>query len=253
MGLSDEQKKELNRKKRDENAAHAYEQILGELGFANVGASVSRKEREETHQLGTPHLRYAEAGFDPVKVVLDKIQDTYGKPNVGHSGPGGRLQRDGEAVFYDLGSGMGKAALAAAVCFSFKRCVGYERLEGLHTLAAAVKKNYDRLAPDVIPNMQKMGEEIADPVDLPELEFFNGNFLTKDYADADVVFCHCTAFDDDGVSDLMMCLSTMSAGAFVVTTTHMLPENSAFDTVDNSVQWMDGIEALVFIAQKRAG
>ena len=49
MGLSDEQKKELNRKKRDENAAHAYEQILGELGFANVGASVSRKEREETH------------------------------------------------------------------------------------------------------------------------------------------------------------------------------------------------------------
>jgi len=110
MGLSDEQKKELNRKKRDENAAHAYEQILGELGFANVGASVSRKEREETHQLGTPHLRYAEAGFDPVKVVLDKIQDTYGKPNVGHSGPGGRLQRDGEAVFYDLGSGMGNGS-----------------------------------------------------------------------------------------------------------------------------------------------
>ena len=41
----DEQKKELNRKKRDENAAHAYEQILGELGFANVGAT--RRQRKE--------------------------------------------------------------------------------------------------------------------------------------------------------------------------------------------------------------
>ena len=252
MGLSDEEKKALNRKKRGEAAAHAYEQILGELGFANVGASVSRKEREDTHQLGTPHLRYAEVGLDPIKACLEKIQDTYGKPGVGHSGPKGRLQVEGEGVFYDLGSGMGKACVAAAICFPFKKCVGYERLEGLHALADALGVSWAKLAPEVLPNMQKMGEELVDPVPLAELSFFNGNFLTKDYSDADVIFCHCTAFDDDAVSDLLMCLSTMSPGAFAVTVTHMLPENSAFDTVDNSIHIMDGIEALVFIAQKRA-
>lgn len=251
MGLTDDQKRDLNRKKRDETANDAYEQILGELGFANVGASVSRKEREETHTLNLPHLRYAEMGFDPVKVVIEKIQDNLGKPNVNHSGPKGRLQVEGQGVFYDLGSGIGKVVLAAAICFPFKKCVGFERLEGLHTLGVAIKESYEKLAPEVIPNMQKMGEEIVEALDLPELTFVNASFLTKDLSEADLVMCHCAGFDDDAFSDLVMCLSTMSPGAFVVTTTHMLPENSNFDTVEHSIQWMDGIEALVFIAQKR--
>lgn len=251
MGLSDDQKKELNRKKRDENAQGAYEQILGELGFANVGASVSRKEREETHSLSLSHLRYAEVGFDPIQATLGKIQDEFGKPEVGSSGASGVLQAESGGVFYDLGSGMGKACLAAALCYPFTRCVGYERLEGLHTLAAALAESYDAMAPDVVPGMQRMGEEILEAVDLPKLAFHHGSFLTKDLSDADVVFCHCAAFDDDAMGDLVMCLSTMSSGAFAVTTTHQLPETSNFETVEHSIQWMDGIEALIFIAQKR--
>lgn len=251
MGLSDDAKRDLNRKKRDENAQGAYEQILGELGYANVGASVSRKEREETHQLGMSHLRYAEVGFDPIKDTLAKIQDGLGRPDVGSCGPRGVLQVEGEGVFYDLGSGIGKAVLAAALCFPFARCVGYERLEGLHTLAVAVGEAFDAMAPDVVPNMQRMGEEIVDSLALPALAFHHGSFLTKDLSDASVVFCHCAAFDEDAMGDLVMCLSTMSVGAFAVTTTHQLPETSNFETVDHSIQWMDGIEALVFIQQKR--
>ena len=56
------------------------------------------------------HSRAAQAAFG--KALL-KIKAVYGRPGVGASGELGVMQAPGSGVFYDLGSGAGKPAVAA--------------------------------------------------------------------------------------------------------------------------------------------
>jgi hypothetical protein len=41
-------------------------------------------------------------------------------------------------IFYDLGSGTGKAVFAARFVCDFARCIGIEILDGLHKQAASI-------------------------------------------------------------------------------------------------------------------
>lgn len=73
---------------------------------------------------------------------MDKIKRVYGKPEVGHSGFSGILQQQG-GIFYDLGSGVGKPVIAAAICHEFDSCTGIEILEGLFSLSLDVMAVYN--------------------------------------------------------------------------------------------------------------
>ena len=44
-----------------------------------------------------------------------------------------------EGLFYDLGSGTGKAVLAMSLMHKFKRCLGIEYLENLFKLSNGIK------------------------------------------------------------------------------------------------------------------
>lgn len=46
-------------------------------------------------------------------------------------------------MFYDLGSGVGKAVIAAAILHNFDKCVGIEYLGSLHSLALSLKADYE--------------------------------------------------------------------------------------------------------------
>jgi hypothetical protein len=65
-----------------------------------------------------------------------KIVKKYGK-----SSDLGSLPNSG-AVFYDLGSGIGKAMIAASLVYNFAACHGVETLEGLHRGAEWVLESY---------------------------------------------------------------------------------------------------------------
>ena len=102
MPITAEQRRQLNRKRRDGRAAEAYAAILGDLDAPMLGACISLKEREDTKKAGTmaapsDALRYTECSLPALQRTLGKIQDKYGEGS-------GRLQEDGEGVFYDLGS-----------------------------------------------------------------------------------------------------------------------------------------------------
>ena len=132
MPITAEQRRQLNRKRRDGRAAEAYAAILGDLDAPMLGACISLREREDTKKAGTmaapsDALRYTECSLPALQRTLGKIQDKYGESS-------GRLQEDGEGVFYDLGSGLGKACLQAAVCYPFEAVVGIEVLD--ETLAS---------------------------------------------------------------------------------------------------------------------
>jgi len=249
MPISAAQRRQLNRKRRDGRAPEAYASLLGDLAAPALGACVSLKEREENKALGTmaapsDALRYAECSLPALQAALGKIQDLYGAAS-------DVLQEDGAGVFYDLGSGLGKACLQACVCYPFEAVVGIEVLEGLHTLASEVKKRYDAKASDALPAAQRRSET-GEPVPVPALEFRHGSFAGADLSEASVAFCHAAAFDTHTLRDMRACFATLPPGAFAITTTHELPESADFETVDSDVLELDGCRTLVFIAVKHA-
>ena len=113
-----------------------------------------------------------------------------------------------------------------------------------------VKARYDEKADELLPASQRRGPEDGAPVDVPELEIRHGSFAETDVSEADVAYCHCAGFDKITLGELVECLKAMTPGSFAITTTHPLPESADFETVDNDVLEMDGVDTLVFIAKK---
>ena len=96
-----------------------------------VGKNVSKKERER-FQILESTLVYGEIEMKSFALALLKIKYKYGLPNVGYSPPEGVMQQDG-GIFVDLGSGTGKAVVAAAIVHNFDTAYGIEILEGEDT------------------------------------------------------------------------------------------------------------------------
>lgn len=100
--------------------------------------------------------------------------------------------RDG-GIFYDLGSGTGKAVIAAATMHSFSKCCGIELLNGLHTVALYHKAIWDG---DTCFNHR------------PAVLFFQGSILDRSpttgrsWSDGDVVFANSHCFSHDMMIDL---------------------------------------------------
>jgi len=89
-----------------------------------VGKALSKEEREE-RALESKSLIYGEVEFSAFSKVLRKI----GCP------PGG--------VFYDLGSGTGRAVFTARMTQDFSKCVGIELLEGLSRSSQQVCQKFN--------------------------------------------------------------------------------------------------------------
>lgn len=119
--------------------------------------------------------------------------------------------RRGE-VFYDLGSGTGKAVLTAAVAFDFARVVGVEVLPELHRVAERVFGRFDEQVRPRLPPRRRY----------VEVRFIQGDFRTVPISDADVVFIHATCFDPDLIRDVIRKLEETKAGTRVVSVTQAL-------------------------------
>lgn len=99
----------------------------------------------------------------------------------------------GSGVFYDLGSGTGRAVLGAAKLAKWKKAIGVEYLAGLHKVATQFESKFKRLG--------------GSPT-----QFLNKDFIDVDLSDAEVVFMYATKFSRD-VDDV---LATAPVGARVI-------------------------------------
>ena len=89
-----------------------------------VGKALSRTERESLNLTHNKSLIYGEVDFASFYTVLRKINAAPGQ------------------VFYDLGSGTGKAVFAARITQDFSKCIGIEILSKLHQQAAKIVDRY---------------------------------------------------------------------------------------------------------------
>jgi SAM-dependent methyltransferase len=112
-------------------------------------------------------------------------------------------------VFYDLGSGTGKAVFLAAMLFDFKKAVGIELMDSLGLVARKLLAKYDATYRPEMPEAQQH----------QELAFIDGSFLEKDFSDADVVFTHSTLFSPPLWDKLVARMESLKPGARVVCAT----------------------------------
>jgi len=126
-------------------------------------------------------------------------------------------------VFYDLGSGVGKAVIAAALSgICFIKCVGIELLPGLSVAASDVCQSVRHLlqAEQTAPSSMTTEEKWAISslrTNLPLMEMRTGDMLEEDFSDADVIFLSSLCFSDDLMQGLLKRCSGLKSGSFVIT------------------------------------
>ena len=91
-------------------------------------------------------------------------------------------------VFVDLGSGLGKMVVAAALGWPFAECRGTELLPELHAQAS-----------DVVSDLQGRAQA-GHLEDLPKLSVFEGDMLNTSLHDADIIYCFATCLSRNVVS-----------------------------------------------------
>ncbi len=112
-------------------------------------------------------------------------------------------------VFYDLGSGTGKAVILASMLFAFSRCIGIEIFKELYETSVRVLDRYT----SEVRAVQNTGTN---------MEFVNADFLTHDCSDGDVFFMHATCFDDDLMARIAKHLVQVKKGTRIITVTKTL-------------------------------
>jgi len=115
-------------------------------------------------------------------------------------------------VFYDLGSGTGKAVLACAMVFNMHKCYGVELFSALHDSALKQQHLLQQL-----PDYQEKSKSI---------HFIHGDFLHIDLSDATLIFLNATAFFGDLWTDINHQLRQTKPGTLIITTSKKL--SSAF-------------------------
>lgn len=164
-------------------AQEIFEQLYS--GFSGYDIARHEKERTGLNDAGTTYGEVVAAAF------LDVLAEAAPAP--------------GE-VFFDLGSGTGKATLLAALTHPFSRVVGIELLPGLGDAARQVLTRYDAEVRPLLP------PEYA----RQRIDFIDGNFLEQDLSSADVLFAHGTCYGPETMEQLTHKLEELRPGARVL-------------------------------------
>lgn len=115
---------------------------------------------------------------------------------------------DSSTIFYDLGSGTGKAVLACAMVFNVRKSCGIELFDNLYHCAELQRQRLK-----TFNEYQKKSETIV---------FEQGNFLDVVFDDATLVFINATTFFAEHWLQISRHLEQVRPGAVVVSTSKAL-------------------------------
>lgn len=184
------------------------------------GLNTSGISKQERKRLGIDDdaFVYGEIEFLPFYTILDKV-----KP-----------QRND--IFYDLGSGAGKAVFVAASFFKIKKAYGIELLPGLCDLANAQLHKAEDLA-------KFHSQHMAD------IEFLQKDFLETDISNGDIIFINATCLSYHAWEKLLAKLMLLKAGSRVIVTTKKI-QHASFQVISQTFEVMSWGVNSVNIYQK---
>ena len=184
-----------------DEAMTVYNELFSDTSL-EVGKTLSKGERDRRNLNEEKSLIYGEVEFQSFYRVLRKINPQPG------------------LVFYDLGSGTGKAVFIARFTQDFARCLGVEVLQSLHNQAKIIVDRYNGEYRQLLAAGQNQHANV-----------YPGNILEVNWLDGDVVFANSTCFDDDLMRSLSKMAEGLKPGAIVVTFTKGLTSR-AFELLE---------------------
>ncbi|OQS00826.1 calcineurin-like phosphoesterase [Thraustotheca clavata] len=185
------------------------------------GKEISRKERQEHELLHEKSLVYGEVDYLAFLDVLSKVPI---KPGM---------------IFYDLGSGTGRAVFLARLNFDFAKCIGIEILLGLHEAAAQICRNYKEF---VQPTISTTSNVLS-------VAFFHSSFLDLNWSHADVCFANSTCFDSTLLAQISSHAERLRSGAYFITFTKPLT-STEFEIIFKQRYNMSWGPATVYLHQR---
>lgn len=117
------------------------------------------------------------------------------------------VQPKSSDVFYDLGSGTGKAIFLAHWFFEFKKCIGIELLDPLYNASVEALKKYE----------EEIRPKLHNKLEHSQIQLIHGDILKMDYSDADIVFVNSTCFQEDLMNALDEKLECLRPNAHIIT------------------------------------
>lgn len=117
-----------------------------------------------------------------------------------------------DTIFYDLGSGTGKAAIACAMVYFVRKCVGVEILQSLHEVACDQQQQLSYLS--------DYSSKACN------IQFINANFLQADIHDATLIFINATALFGETWVTLSQRIEKTTQCATVISTSKALKSSS---------------------------
>lgn len=118
---------------------------------------------------------------------------------------------DSDSIFYDLGSGVGKAVLACAMVFNVRKSCGIELFENLHHCAERQRR---RLA--ALTEYKDKSQAI---------ELIHADFLNIPLSDASLVFVNASAWFGEFWEKTSQHLEQLKPGALIISTSKALVSN----------------------------
>ena len=174
--------------------------------YKNLNAkSISQRERKRLGMMDDAFV-YGEIEFVPFYIILDRV-----KPQ-------------SHEIFYDLGSGAGKAVMTATCFFDLSKVYGIELLPGLYD---AANKQVTKAIELKKINLQKMAR----------VKFIKENYIDYDFSDADIIFVNATCIDYHTWEKLLSKLSDLKSGSRVIVTTKKI-ENEKFKSIYHGMDLM---------------
>lgn len=127
-------------------------------------------------------------------------------------------------VFYDLGSGSGKAVLSAILFFNVKKSIGIELLPPLY------EQSNSQLAKASQRFLQYRSQ-------MERVQFINDSFLHYDFGDADIIYVAATCLTDATWNELISKMARLKPGSRIIVTTRII-HHEQFESIYQGIELM---------------
>lgn len=133
-------------------------------------------------------------------------------------------------VFYDLGSGSGKAVLSAILFFNVNKSIGIELLPPLY-------KQSNIQLEKAIQRFQQHDFEKEYLPQMERIQFINDSFFHYDFGDADIIYVAATCLTDTTWNELISRMASLKPGSRIIVTTRTI-HHEQFESIYQGIELM---------------
>lgn len=133
-------------------------------------------------------------------------------------------------VFYDLGSGSGKAVLSTMLFFNVNKSIGIELLPPLYEQSNTLLKK-------AIQRFQQHDDEKEYLPQIERIQFINDSFLHYDFGNADIIYVAATCLNEPTWNELISKMAGLKPGSRIIVTTKTI-HHKQFESIYQGIELM---------------